>query len=169
MTPDPAVELVERAERLAAAAVIGPWIACAGNGKRVDGQATCTCGAVYSETGDVLVCEVPAGENTGWESLAMCRAAQTPTALFIAASRSLVPALAAACRRLLAERASLVADLERLAADPHQSYDHPEVRGRDTSYATGIADGHRCAANTARAALAAFLARQAEGGAGRVA
>lgn len=39
--------------------------------------------------------------------------------------------------------------LERIANDPHQVYDN----GSTGSYGIGVADGHRCAGNTARAAL----------------
>jgi hypothetical protein len=49
--------------------------------------------------------------------------------------------------------AALVAALESIANSPHCSYD--SYHGAEgLSYATGVADGHRCAANMARAALA---------------
>jgi hypothetical protein len=41
--------------------------------------------------------------------------------------------------------------LTEIAHHPHQSYDHPENGA--APYGTGCADGHRCAANIALAAL----------------
>ena len=50
-------------------------------------------------------------------------------------------------------RQALVAALRAITEHPHQSYDHP-TNGGNGMYGTGCADGHRCAANVARAVLA---------------
>lgn len=49
----------------------------------------------------------------------------------------------------------LRAALHAVAHDPHQSYEaHGPVRSEgDRQYQIGVADGHRCAGNTARRAL----------------
>ena len=53
--------------------------------------------------------------------------------------------------RLRGENARLREALEMIATDPHCSYRHPQTG--DGPYGTGVADGHRCAAKQARAAL----------------
>lgn len=50
-----------------------------------------------------------------------------------------------------AEIARLRAALESIADSPHCQYENSKD---GTSYGVGVADGHRCAATTARAALA---------------
>jgi succinate dehydrogenase/fumarate reductase flavoprotein subunit len=47
----------------------------------------------------------------------------------------------------------LRAALEEIRDSSHQSYDNEATRDGDRQYAIGVADGHRCAANIARAAL----------------
>lgn len=101
-------------------------------------------------------------------------------AAFIAAARSAVPALVAevrterakarecpACEKLAhniarAEAAetevrALRDGLKAICVDPHQAYEHgyvPDESEATRQYRIGVADGHRCAAATARAALA---------------
>lgn len=56
-----------------------------------------------------------------------------------------------------ADREVIVGLREALTAvrdHPHCSYDHPSNQGGSHGYSTGVVDGHRCAANVARAALA---------------
>lgn len=48
--------------------------------------------------------------------------------------------------------------LEQIANDPHTRYER--FVGRDIEYSTGVADGHRCAANRATKALAQLDAEQ---------
>jgi plasmid stabilization system protein ParE len=59
---------------------------------------------------------------------------------------------------LIAERDAAKAEVKRLrntlhqiATHPHMSYEHPENGGG--AYGRGCTDGHRCAANVARAVL----------------
>jgi hypothetical protein len=54
---------------------------------------------------------------------------------------------------LIEENRRLREALERIANDPHCDYDYSHTPGANLSYATGVTDGHRCAANKARAAL----------------
>lgn len=50
--------------------------------------------------------------------------------------------------------ARLEAALQSIANSPHCAYtDGPCVSDHDSGYKMGVADGHRCAANRARAAL----------------
>ncbi len=53
--------------------------------------------------------------------------------------------------RLGAEKAALLEALEAIAKHEHQQYSDA-ANGAD--YATGVADGHRCAGDRARAAIA---------------
>lgn len=53
--------------------------------------------------------------------------------------------------RLTRERDEARGALDWIARHPHCDYDHPSNGGGQ--YGTGIADGHRCAANIARRAL----------------
>ncbi len=56
---------------------------------------------------------------------------------------------------LEAELAKLKAALEAIATDPHCAYtDGPYISDHDSGYHMGVADGHRCAAAKASAALA---------------
>ena len=52
------------------------------------------------------------------------------------------------CQDWKAERVKLIEALEDIANSSHQTYD-----GKDGQYGIGVADGHRCAANIARAVL----------------
>lgn len=58
--------------------------------------------------------------------------------------------LMAAAPALLTDRDRLAASLRRIANSPHCHYDQNEA----SPYGTGVADGHRCAAQIARDALA---------------
>lgn len=49
------------------------------------------------------------------------------------------------------QRDDLLAVLREIAETPHQTYGHKQGSGE---YAVGVADGHRCAAKTAKNAIA---------------
>lgn len=63
-------------------------------------------------------------------------------------------AIAAVRAEEQAKREALVTALKEVADHPHNSYDHPSNSGHAREYGIGCADGHRCAASVARAALA---------------
>ena len=76
-----------------------------------------------------------------------------------------VPTDRASLESVLAERMAeirrLRTALEAIANDPHCAYDHPA--NQEGQYAIGVADGHRCAATKARAALQQKGASDTEG------
>ena len=71
----------------------------------------------------------------------------------IATLESLRRAQEDALQQLEPERDRLREALREIAEHPHCSYDHPSNSSRGGDYGIGTADGHRCAANVARAAL----------------
>ena len=73
-----------------------------------------------------------------------------------------IACLAADVARLREERDALMSALQQIEAHPHCAYDHPtNYDSSGGSYGIGSADGHRCAANVARAALALLPATPA--------
>lgn len=57
---------------------------------------------------------------------------------------------------------TLVEALRSIAQHPHCDYGYPSSQSGDMQYAIGVADGHRCAANVARATLSTIDPRSAE-------
>jgi hypothetical protein len=77
-----------------------------------------------------------------------------PTAALIAEMRNALPTLLAAAREVERLRSALyeIANDPHCTSDPHRPY----TSDYDMAYSSGVADGHRCAAGKARAALASL-------------